>query len=344
MELLLIGLSRFARRRVLPAAASMPGITAVDIASRHATAADVAGVPKLRTLHGDWHGALEARAPGLAYVSSVNSEHTAAVRHALERGWHVVVDKPGLPSVPGRPDVPGVPGLGVAAELVELARSASLVLAEAVCYAFHPMFSVVRELAAEAAQAVAVFTPPVPADDFRHDRARGGGALLDTGPYLASLGRVLWGREPEQVGVMVGDRTADGLELSYSALARYPGGRTVVGHFGFTGTYRNALQLLGRHGVVDVERPFSMPPGLETEVTVRSDRGERVRRVPPADSMRLFLTRVVEAARTGSREFDEPVLSDARTLDRLIRAAGAHPFGHPATAPDTDCPKVDDNP
>jgi NDP-hexose-3-ketoreductase len=309
MELLLIGLSRFARRRVLPAAASLAEITAIDIASRHATAADVGGLPKLRRLHGDWRRALEARAPGLAYVSSVNSGHAVAVQHALERGWHVVVDKPALLD------------LHVAAKMVELADCSSLVLAEATCYAFHPMFSVVRELAADATKAVAVLTPPVPADDFRHDRARGGGALLDTGPYLASLGRVLWGQEPEQVSVMVGDRTAHGLDLSYSALARYPEGRAIVGHFGFTSTYQNVLQLLSRNEVIEVERPFSMPPDQEPRLTARNDQGRRVHRVPPADSMALFLSRVLAAARTGSREFDDLLLSDARTLDRLRQAA-----------------------
>ncbi|GAQ50872.1 Gfo/Idh/MocA family protein [Streptomyces acidiscabies] len=305
MDLLLIGLSSFARRRVLPAAANLPDIAAVDIASRHATPDDVAGLPKSRALYGDWRKALAECPPGLAYVSLVNAEHAAAVREALERGWHVVVDKPALY------DPYGV------AELVELARRSSLVLAEATCYAFHPMFSVVREFAADATKAVAVFTPPVPAGDFRHDAVRGGGALLDTGPYLASLGRVLWGLEPEELSVV----TEDGAMSSYSVLGQYPGGRTVVGHFGFTTVYQNSLQLLSARAAVDVERPFSMPPGLETAVSVRDGEGERVLRVPPADSMALFLDAVLGAVRTASREFDAAVLSDARALGRLVRAA-----------------------
>ncbi|MFE4973667.1 Gfo/Idh/MocA family protein [Kitasatospora sp. NPDC056651] len=322
MDLLLIGLSRFARRRVLPAVAAVPGITAVSVASRHAGAtghcdasghgdvtgnADATGhVP----LHRDWRRALETCPPGLAYVSLTNDEHADAVRQALEHGWHVVVDKPALPE------------LSTAVRMVELARRSSLVIAEATCYAFHPMFSVIARHAAAATKAVAVFTPPVPPDDFRHDRARGGGALLDTGPYLASLGRVLWGHEPEEVSVMVTDRTPDGLGLSYSALVRYAGGRTAVGHFGFTSAYRNALQLLGREEVVDVERPFSLPPDTGPTLTVQRDGAQHVHRLPSADSMELFLRRVVSAVRTGSREFDEPLLSDARTLDRLRRAAG----------------------
>ncbi|MET8976580.1 Gfo/Idh/MocA family oxidoreductase [Streptomyces sp. NPDC004539] len=306
MELLLIGFSRFARRRVLPAVASLPGITAVDVASRHATPGDLAGVVKARDLYGDWRAAVEVCAPGLAYVSLENGEHGVVVRELVERGWHVVVDKPAC----------------VDAGTVESARRSGVVLAEATCYSFHPVFRVVEGFAADTRQVVAVFTPPVPVDDFRHDPVRGGGALLDTGPYLASLGRVLWGLEPEEVSVVVGEREG-GLVLSYSVLARYAQGRSVVGHFGFTGVYQNTLQLLGGRQVVDVRRPFSMPPGLETEVRVRDGGGERVVRVPPADSMAVFLGRVLDAVSTGSREFDGPLLGDARTLGRLVRAAGA---------------------
>jgi predicted dehydrogenase len=215
----------------------------------------------------------------------------------------------------------------VAEDVVRLARSSSRVVAEATCYSYHPMFPAARSLAdevdTEITKVVAVFTPPVPTHDFRYDRRRGGGAVLDTGPYMASLGRVLWGAEPSRVNVIVGDRTADGLATSYSVLAGYPGGRTIVGQFGFTTTYRNSLQLFGPRIAVELERPFSAPPAMTVGVRVEADGESRVRRVPPADSMRIFLARVLDAVRTGSREFDDPLLSDARTLDRLLRAAAS---------------------
>lgn len=305
MRFLLIGLSRFARKRVLPAVAAIEEIETVDVASAHGGAVDV---PNLRQTHSDWRAALDDAEPGLVYVSLVNSAHAEAARYALERGHHVVVDKPAFLS------------LDTAEELVALAAARSCVLAEATNYAFHPMFSQVNDLAAVATKAVAVFTPPVPADDFRHDRSSGGGAFADTGPYFASLGRVLWGTEPERLDVIVGDRSPAGLELAYSVLAGYPGGRTVVGHFGFTTHYRNALQLLGPDLAVDLVRPFSAPPELAVEVRVESGGEPSARSVPPADSMRLFLSAVLDAARAGSRAFDAPLLSDARTLARLVKA------------------------
>ncbi|MCZ0978219.1 Gfo/Idh/MocA family oxidoreductase [Streptomyces diastatochromogenes] len=262
MDLLLIGLSRFARRRVLPAASATAGITTIDIASAHADPASLPPLEKPGRLHRDWRTALDTARPGLVYVSLANSDHAAAVRHALNAGHHVVVDKPALPDT------------DTARELVALARSRSLVLAEAVCYSFHPMFAEARAIAEHSGgaltKAVAVFTPPVPRDDFRFDRARGGGAFADTGPYLASLGRVLWQAEPERLDVLVTERTDDGLETAYSVLASYPGGRTAVGHFGFTTVYQNTLRLLGESCAIDFERPFSLPPDLTSALRVQT--------------------------------------------------------------------------
>jgi predicted dehydrogenase len=292
MDLLLIGLSRFAQRRVLPAAAAMDEIESVHVASKHASGASTRGVPKLGHMHADWREALRAERASLVYVSLVNSEHAPVARYAMERGHHVVVDKPAFLT------------LDTAEEMVSLARSSARVIAEATCYSFHPMFAAARSCAdsldTEITKAVAVFTPPVPADDFRHDRRRGGGALLDTGPYLASLGRGLWGAEPDRVRVIVGDRASDGMETSYSALAGYPGGRTVVGQFGFTTAYRNSLELLGRDIVIDCERPFSAPPDMAVGIRVDSRGESRVQHLRPADSMRIFLASVLAAVRTGS--------------------------------------------
>lgn len=315
MELLLIGMSRFAQRRVLPAVARIPEVKAVSVVSSHVDAEALGRVPKLGTVYGDWRKALTEARPGLVYVSLVNSDHARVVRCALDHGHHVVVDKPGLPD----PDT--------AEELVARARSSSLVLAEATCYAFHPLFatveSVLADLDAEVTKVVAVFTPPVPADDWRYDGAMGGGALLDTGPYAVSLGRVLWGAEPERIDAIVGDRTADGLETSYSMLAGYPGGRTVVGQFGFTTAYQNLVRLMGKGFTIEIERPFSALPATAVDLRIQAGDRRYVRSVAPADSMRLFLYEVLAAAEQGSQSLAVPLLSDAWALARLTLAASA---------------------
>jgi predicted dehydrogenase len=313
MELLLVGMSRFARRRVLPAAVAMSEITRTTIASSRHSAADIGNWPKLGRVFSDWREAMAALEPCLVYVSLVNGEHEDAVTRALELGHHVVVDKPALLN------------LDAAERAVGLARDASLVIAEATCYSHHPLFPAVAEIferrGSRVTRAVAVFTPPVPAADFRYDRRLGGGALYDTGPYVASLGRVLWGKEPVSINVVVGDRTADGVETSYSVLAEYSNGKILIGHLGFTMAYHNSLKLIGRTCVADIDRPFSALAEEDVGIRVASDGEVSVRRVPATDSMCVFLARVIRAALNRTREFDSQLLSDARTLDRLVRAA-----------------------
>ncbi|MGV9566237.1 Gfo/Idh/MocA family protein [Streptomyces sp. NPDC003480] len=315
MDVLLVGLSRFAEKRVLPAIASIPAIEKVDVVTSRADAASLGSVAKLGTVYRDWNEALSTAPPGLVYVSLVNSLHATVVRRALEHGHHVVVDKPGLPD------------RETAEQLVSLSRASSLVLAEATCYSFHPLFaaveSVLADLGAEVANAVAVFTPPVPPEDWRWDAASGGGALADTGPYAVSLGRVLWGTAPERIDAVVNDRTADGLETSFSMLAGYPGGRTVVGQFGFTTAYQNMVRLMGKGFTIDIERPFSAPPDMAVELRVRTGDRATVHTVEPADSMQLFLSAVLDAAERGSPDFGLSLLGDARALARLRRAASA---------------------
>lgn len=330
MRFLLVGLSRFAKRRVVPAASQLEEIEVIDVASSHADQEVVSRLPKGGRWWADWREALAHGDPGLVYVSLANGDHAAAVRWALERGHHVVVDKPALPDLRTTEDV------------VSLARSSSLVIAEATNYAFHPVFDDLRSIfgdsGARAEKATAVFTPPVPSGDFRYDPRRGGGALLDTGPYLASLGRVLWGEEPDHLTALVSERTADALATSYSVLAGYPGGRSLVGHFGFTTVYQNSLRLIGSDRAVEVDRIFSALPGEAVELRVRSHDRDYVHTVDPADSMRIFLSRVVKATATASRQFDTPILSDARTRDHLHRAASqrstpSHDFAQHPPAP-----------
>nr|AKC92632.1 putative 3-ketoreductase [Amycolatopsis sp. SANK 60206] len=315
MELLLIGMSRFARRRVLRAAESIPAIEKINVVSSHADAEALAPVSKLGAVYTDRTEALAATPAGLVYVSLVNSDHATVVRQALEHGHHVVVDKPALPDA------------GTADELVSLARSSSLVLAEATCYPFHPMFTdldaILKDLGSEVSTALALFTPPVPTEDWRYDPAWGGGALRDTGPYAVSLGRVLWGAEPERIHAIVGDRTADALETSYSMLAGYPGGRTVVGRFGFTTAYQNLIRLMGKGFTIEIERPFSALPELAVDIRVHAGDRTYVHTVEPGDSMRSFLCEVLSAAATGSPDLGASLLSDARTLARLTQAASA---------------------
>ncbi|MCA9517515.1 MAG: Gfo/Idh/MocA family oxidoreductase, partial [Myxococcales bacterium] len=289
------------------------GVGRVHVASRSvpddALAASVSG----GSAHRDYARALAETPPGLVYVSLVNAAHVEWVEAALAAGHHVVVDKP------------AVLALADAERLVARAAARGLLLAEATTYAWHPLVPALRAVFAEhgaaPAQVTATFTPPVPANDFRHRRASGGGALADLGPYAVSVGRLLWDADPVGVSAVTVARGPE-VETAFSALLDYGGGRVVAGHFGFTSEYQNRLHALGPALSVEAERVFSAAPGEATRLLVRHRDATEVREIAPGDAMAAFLGDALGAIAAGDVDrFGATLLRDARALARLRAAA-----------------------
>ena len=313
MKLLLIGYSRIAQKRVLPALAE-GGISGVDVASR-TRAAEVA-LPEgiAGRVYGDYETALGESDADLVYVSTVNATHAEWAEKALQHGFHVVVDKPACTS------------LSDTQRLLDLAQQQNRCLAESTVYGYHPQIEAARQAFVEAdsrpIKITATFSfPPLPADNFRYRAAFDGGALWDLGPYAVTPGRLFFSVEPEEVVCRITER-GDEVEMAFSVLATYAGGRSMVGHFGFNTGYRNRLDILGPHVTVTIDRAFTTPPDLANELHINQRNQPKVVAVPPADQFALFLRAVVAAIETGQHgPLAEDMLADARALHRLRQAA-----------------------
>ncbi len=313
MKLLLIGYSKIAQKRVLPALAQV-GIRAADVASRSRAVEVTLPEGIAGRVFDDYTTALDTSDADLVYVSTINSTHAEWAERALRCGYHVVVDKPACTS------------LEDTQRLLDLARRWDLCLAEATVYGYHPQIEVARqafaEVGSEPTRLVATFSfPPLPPDNFRHQAAADGGALWDLGPYAVTPGRLFFGAEPEEVFCRITEH-GDEVETSFSLLMTYGDGRSMVGHFGFNTGYRNRLDVLGPGVTVTIDRVFTTPPTLANEVLVNQHDQPKAVTVPPADQFALFLRAVVEAIETGRHgPLAEDMLSDARILHRLREAA-----------------------
>lgn len=313
---LILGFSRIAQRRVLPALERLDAVTAIEIASRRGEPEDPPG-GKVSRFHDDFEAALDVSSAGLVYVSTVNSEHAEWAERALASGRHVIVDKPSFLSVED------------GARLVSLAGVRERCLAEAVVWAAHPQVAKIRQVFAEAGSAPsrvsALFSmPPLDPDNFRYRASLGGGALWDLGPYAVSLGREVFAAEPVGLACKVGSRGGpDGVDTAFSLLAEYPGGRALVGHFGFDTEYRNEVTVLGPEASVSLSRVFTTPPGLPNELAVQAGNAARSVRVAAADSFGCFFQEVIESVGSGSFSgYAQTLSSDLGVLTRLRAAAG----------------------
>ncbi|WP_052134604.1 Gfo/Idh/MocA family protein, partial [Sphingomonas sp. 37zxx] len=298
-HVLILANSEIIQRRVLPALEAA-GVGRIDIASRrgHDSIARPAGVVGLDFK--DYADALDRSAASLVWISTVNSLHAELVAAALASGRDVIVDKPATTDPQE------------SLRLVGKARSAGRLLAEATVYAYHPQIAAVQAAFAAAGSVpnhvVAAFSyPPLPPHNFRHDPALGGGALLDLGPYAVSLGRVFFDAMPQRITC----ETLPG-DIGFGLLMRYPGGRTVTGHFGAVSGYVNQATVIGPDMVVSIDRLFTTAPDAPASITARLHSAPLSITVPPADAFLEFLVAVFAArGGAGAERFGEDMAADA---------------------------------
>ena len=319
MHLLFLGYSSIVRRRVLPAATSVPAIRRISIASRSqapvATQSRSTGDGTAIQWFADYEEALESAKADLVYVSGVNAAHKEWVLRALEHKCHVIVDKPAFLDV------------DTARAAVTLAREQGRGLGEATVFMFHPQVAALRALMDDAdagmTRATATLSfPPLPRDDFRYRAECGGGSLYDLGPYVAAANRLLFGSAPTNVHCTVLTRDP-AVDTSFSVLLTHDHGGSLAGHFGFVTAYQNRLSVLTRGRAIDAERVFTTPPDLACTIRVREDRANRTVPVPAEDTFARFLAAfIVAIGRRDFGPFERALLDDATLLARLRQAAG----------------------
>jgi D-xylose 1-dehydrogenase (NADP+, D-xylono-1,5-lactone-forming) len=154
------------------------------------------------------------------YVSLPNDDHLQWVLFALAAGKHVLCEKP----------------LAMNADEVAVMRSAAdasgLLLVEASWNRWHPRTRRIEALVASVTgprDVHAWFTfPGVPADNYRLDPARGGGALLDVGCYAVAAALSALGAD--EVGIASVERHLGptGVDLTTSAVLTHANGTATI--------------------------------------------------------------------------------------------------------------------
>src|SRR5579863_8903738 len=194
MKVLLIGFSRIAERRVLPALQAA-GATITGIASKSRSHQIAPSMPGIQSFD-SYEKALSSVDVDLVYISTVNSHHLSVAEMSLQRGIHTVIDKPAFLA------------LDDAFRLVALSKTNNCCLAEAVVFPYHPRILSAKQILISKNSPVSAITatfsfPPLSDSDFRYRRELGGGALWDLGPYAAACCRVFFEAIPLEIATRV---------------------------------------------------------------------------------------------------------------------------------------------
>ena len=271
------------RAAVNPAIQASRNGTLLAVASRDGERArafaEKWGIPRH---HGSYEQLLDDAEIDALYLPLPNNLHAPWAIRALERGKHVLCEKPlALNAAECR-------------EIQNAATANGVKLMEAFMYRFHPRtekaVELVRSGALGAVRSIrSTFTFRLTrTSDIRLDPTMGGGALMDVGCYCVNVSRTLAGAEPveAQAWAIWG---ASGVDDQLSGALRFEDG--LVAHFdcALTLERRETYEVAGTDASITVESGFRPGDGTVAIVEHRA-RGEDIRHeIAGADEYRLMV-------------------------------------------------------
>jgi D-xylose 1-dehydrogenase (NADP+, D-xylono-1,5-lactone-forming) len=305
--------------RLLPAIAEATNSEFAAIASRRAGAAEEAVArftPQASPrIYDSYEALIEADDLDAVYLPLNNREHAEWTVRAIERGKHVLCEKPLALSVSE-------------IEAVEAALAAQpkrLVVMEGFMYRFHPQHARAMEIirsgaVGEVRQARASFSFLMrESRKYRlaEPTERGGGAMWDVGCYAISALRMVFEAEPESV-TAIAKYVETGADVTTNGVLDFGGGRRGNFDVGFECARRSEYEVTGTRGGLKCHTVWQLPGDVPVISWWTDDGREHVERLPSANHFRLEIEGFNDSVLNGA----EPrvSLADSKGNTRAIVA------------------------
>jgi len=258
LDILVLGCSGVFLRRVLPALNKCSSIDSIHVASKNKNASAIVKKNdiKIDLWFNDYDLAIETAKAELVYISLPNHLHYYWAKKALNRGLHVVVEKPATLN------------LAESRNLVDLSVERNLCLAEAVVWQYHPnveyALDFLSDVTDESILLEARFTVPAfNTDNFRNYSEFGGGAFNDMSAYAASISRVFFNEKPINVTAnILASNHSTGIDTEFKIKLSFNESKVIIGNFGFDLHYKNHLVIKGTKFRHELNRVFSPPSDI----------------------------------------------------------------------------------
>jgi NDP-hexose-3-ketoreductase len=252
ISFLLIGYSHIARKRV------------IDVFLKDKVTFSVASKSYLKKIQGakkqfsNYDEALLNSEANIVYISLPNSLHFYWAKKALLLGYHVIVDKPLCYSI------------AETTELINIAKKKNKLLSEAIFYNYHAQIKKLLRIIKNKKKINKIkvnFVIPMPAKkSILLSKKLKGGAIMDMGPYAASINRVFFGEKitDEQITVK---KNLQNLPISFKLKIEYSK-RKFEGLFKFGGNYINQVIFFTKTKKIELNRVFSPPANDDLNLMV----------------------------------------------------------------------------
>lgn len=288
--------SEIAFRRFMPALDKVENFEFVGIA--HASAEEWFGAPNEQLiksecekaqnfintyggkLFADYHELLSASDIDAVYIPLPPALHYRWAKSALEKGKHVLLEKPFTTS------------LKDTEELIRIAKDNKLAVHENYMFAYHTQLEWIKNKISEGSIGdirlirIDFGFPFRGSSDFRYDKALGGGALLDCGGYTIKLAALFLGEAAEVKTSHLNYKDGFDVDIYGSATLVNADGLTAQVSFGMDNSYKCSLEVWGSKGTIFTNRILTAPEGFEPTVIIRQGNEEQTFTLPADDTFK----------------------------------------------------------
>ena len=291
----ILGSAKIARRAVIPAILQCPNAELVAVASvDEARRAEIQALHQGLRVYSDYQGLLESSEIRFVYIPLPNSLHTEWTLKALQRGKHVLCEKP-MAMHASEFD-----------QLREIAERSNRHLGEALMSLHHPQWQRVRSLLASGVvgKLKSVHSEfsfkNVDPNDIRNQAATGGGALRDLGVYPIALTRFATGCE-KLAHVDTVDaiwEVVNGVDASCNARISFVD-FTLRIEVSLRRSPKQAMEFHGDAGRLRLTSPFTVGRDRKTEIEVKLISGEEwIEEFEFVDQYALMIQAFMDEAKT----------------------------------------------
>ena len=251
------------------------------------------------------------------YIPLPPALHFKWAKLALEHGKHVLVEKPSTTSAADT------------AELIRIAEDRGVALHENYMFAFHDQLEAIEKIIANGEiggvrlYRVSFGFPMRAANDFRYNKALGGGALLDAGGYTIRYATRLLG--PTAKIRYAQSNYMDDFEVDMygSAALSNDDGVTAQISFGMDNNYKCELEVWGSKGTLTTGRVLTAPAGFVPTATIRKGNEDTVIDLPADDAFLKSVNHFIDCVNdeTMRKERFALILKQAELVDEFKQLA-----------------------
>lgn len=312
----ILGCSDIAYKRFMPAAKNVKELQVAAVAEEYDRSKIDLFCKEYGLEDGDsFEKIIQRKDIDAVYIPQPPSLHYKWAKVALEKGKHVLIEKPSTTEYI------------LSKELTDLADNYGLALHENYMFQYHSQIEAIKKILSEKVIGdvrlmKANFGFPMRANnDFRYKKELGGGALLDAGGYTVKLATVMLG-DSVKVDTARLNYLPD-FEVDMYGSASLSNSNHVVfqAGFGMDCAYQCSLEIWGSKGRLYTNRIFTAPDGYRPQVRIEIDNEKKVLDLAPDShfqhSIEQFLTEITDLS--SRKKMYKEIRLQSRLIDDIRR-------------------------